>query len=45
MQGPYPMGNFHKAFLTPGLPQAAALSTFHLSPLEKGRKENEPERS
>lgn len=45
LQGPYPMYNLHKAFLTPGLPQAAALSTFHPSPLEKGGKESEPERS
>ena len=33
-----------KAFLTQGLPQAAAQSSFHLSPLEKGGKESEPKR-
>lgn len=38
------MYNMYKALLTPVLPQAAAQSSFHLSPLEKGGKESEPKR-
>jgi len=44
LQGPYVMYNMYKALLTPGLPQAAAQSSFHLSPLEKRGKESEPKR-
>lgn len=38
------MYNMYKALLTPGLPQAAAQSNFHLSPLQKGGKESEAKR-